>query len=79
MFGNLKFITFELLITKKKVMVKVYFEMDNGGYAELVAIFDDEETYSDCFPALDKLRKKHGFDLITESIEDKTILELSKS
>jgi hypothetical protein len=60
-------------------MVKVYFEMDNGGYAELVAIFDDEETYSECFPALDKLRKKHGFDLITESIEDQTILELSKS
>jgi hypothetical protein len=36
LFTNLKFITFELSITKKNVMVKVYFEMDNGGYAELV-------------------------------------------
>lgn len=50
-------------------MVKVYFEMD-GSYAELVAIFDDEDTYMACLPALEKLRKKHGFDLVTESIID---------
>jgi hypothetical protein len=39
-------------------MVKVYFE--TGGYAKLVAIFDSEETYNACLPALEKLRKKHG-------------------
>ena len=60
-------------------MVKVYFEMDNGGYAELVAIFDSEDTYNACLPALEKLRKKHGFDFISESIvDDKTINELTK-
>jgi hypothetical protein len=56
-------------------MVKVYFE--TGGYAELVAIFDSEETYDACLDALEKLRKKHGFDFISESIVDeKTINEL---
>jgi hypothetical protein len=50
-------------------MVKVYFEMD-GSHAELVEIFDDEDTYIACLPALEKLRKKHGFDLVTESIVD---------
>lgn len=50
-------------------MVKVYFEME-GSYAELVAIFDDEDTYMACLPALEKLRKKHRFDLVTESIVD---------
>jgi hypothetical protein len=60
-------------------MVKVYFEMDNGGYAELVAIFDSEDTYNACLPALERLRKKHGFDFISESIvDDKTINELTK-
>ena len=38
-------------------MVKVYFELNNGKYAELVAIFDDEETYNVCLPALEKLCK----------------------
>lgn len=58
-------------------MVKVYFE--TGGYAELVAIFDSEETYNACLPALEKLRKKHGFDFISESVvDDKTINELTK-
>jgi hypothetical protein len=51
-------------------MVKVYFEMDSPKYAELVAIFDDEETYSACLPALEKLCKKHHFDYITESVDD---------
>lgn len=49
-------------------MVKVYFE--TGIHAELVAIFDSEETYDSCFEALEKLRKKHGFDFISESVED---------
>jgi len=56
-------------------MVKVYFETDV--HAELVAIFDSEETYDACLPALEKLRKKHGFDFISESIvDDQTINEL---
>jgi hypothetical protein len=56
-------------------MVKVYFETEV--HAELVAIFDSEETYDACLDALEKLRKKHGFDFISESIvDDKTINEL---
>lgn len=47
-------------------MVKVYFETNS--YAELVAIFDNEETYAACFPALEELAKKHGY-FITESVE----------
>jgi hypothetical protein len=58
-------------------MVKVYFETDV--HAELVAIFDSEETYDACFEALEKLRKKHGFDFISESVVDeKEINELTK-
>jgi hypothetical protein len=60
-------------------MVKVYFELENGKYAELVAIFDDEATYDVCLPALEKLAKKNNFDLVTESIdEEKTINQLLK-
>ena len=55
-------------------MVKVYFEMDNGKYAELVAIFDGGEMYNACLPALEKLCKKQGFDLITESVDEEKSL-----
>jgi hypothetical protein len=56
-------------------MVKVYFETDS--YAELVAIFDDEDTYQVCLPALEKMLEENGFDRITESVEDeKQINEL---
>ena len=58
-------------------MVKVYFE--TGVHAEMVAIFDSEETYDACFEALEKLRIKHGFDFISESVEDeKNIYELTR-
>jgi len=63
---------------KNNTMVKVYFEMDNGSYSELVAIFDDEETYDVCLPSLEKLCKKHNFDLVTESIEETTITQYTK-
>jgi hypothetical protein len=56
-------------------MVKVYFELDHGKYAELVAIFDEEETYDVCLPALEKLAKKHNFDLVTESIDEETTIQ----
>jgi hypothetical protein len=48
--------------------VKVYFE--TSGAAEAVAVFDDEEAYSVCLPALEILAKKNGWPLITESIVD---------
>ena len=48
--------------------VKVYFETSVA--AEAVAVFNDEETYNACYPALKKLAKKHGWPLITESIVD---------
>lgn len=68
-----------LNILNNNTMVKVYFELENGKYAELVAIFDDEATYDVCLPALEKLAKKNNFDLVTESIdEEKTISQLLK-
>jgi hypothetical protein len=68
-----------LNILNNNTMVKVYFELENGKYAELVAIFDDESTYDACLPALEKLAKKNNFDLVTESIdEEKTISQLLK-
>ena len=62
------------MYTKNNTMVKVYFELDNGKYAELVAIFDDEETYDVCLPALEKLCKKNNFDLVTESVDEETTI-----
>ena len=53
-------------------MVKVYFETPNT--AELVAIFDNEETYERCFPALERFANEIGM-FITESIEDETRLK----
>lgn len=48
--------------------VRVYFE--TSGAAVAVAVFDDEETYDACYPALKKLAKKHSWPLATESIVD---------
>lgn len=57
-------------------MIKVYFEIEQK-YAELVAIFDSEETYAVCLPSLEKLALANGFDLVTESVdEEKSINEL---
>lgn len=55
-------------------MVKVYFE--TIGYAELVAIFDNEETYMVCLSALEKLAELNGFIYVTESIEETDINDL---
>ncbi|HHT9135836.1 MAG TPA: hypothetical protein ACFYEK_01185 [Candidatus Wunengus sp. YC60] len=60
-------------------MIKVYFETERPKYAEQVAIFDDEETYHACLPALEKLAKKHNFDLVTESVETGDIGELKET
>lgn len=56
------------IIKQIEIMVKVYFETEHPGHAKLIAIFDDEDTYMACFPALEKLKKKHGWDIITESV-----------
>lgn len=55
-------------------MIKVY--METNSTAELVAIFENEETYLACLPALEKLKKKHNFDEITESVESYSIDDL---
>lgn len=55
-------------------MIKVYFETDS--YAELVAIFDGEDTYYDCLPALEKRCLENGFQYITESLEETDINEI---
>lgn len=49
-------------------MVKVYFE--TSSYCHQVAIFDDEETYAACTPALEELMKKHGYEFMSESVEE---------
>jgi hypothetical protein len=53
-------------------MVKVYFE--SNGYAELVAIFDDDDTYVMCAKILERFAKRNGM-ILTESVEDE--IELS--
>lgn len=58
-------------LTNLTTMVKVYFETPNT--AELVAIFDNEETYERCFPALERFANEIGM-FITESIEDELAL-----
>ena len=44
--------------------------MDNPKYAELVAVFNNEESYIFCLPLLEKLCKSLGFTHITEAVED---------
>ena len=51
-------------------MIVVYQEMKNPSYAEIVAVFADEEIYEVCFPIIEKQAKKHHFQFITESVEE---------
>lgn len=44
--------------------------METSGYAELVAIFDDEETSGVCSDAIEKLSEKHNFEYVTESVDE---------
>jgi len=48
-------------------MVKVYFESKT--HAELVAVFDCEDTYLICLKALEKEAKRHRM-TVTESIQE---------
>ena len=53
--------------TGKHYAVEVYFESRN--HAELVATFQDENTYIKCLPVLELIAKENNF-IITESIKD---------
>jgi len=48
-------------------MVEVYFE--SGKFAELVAIFDNEDIYMSCLPALEVIAKNANM-VITERVID---------
>ena len=54
-------------------MVKAY--MESGRHAQLVAIFDDEDTYTACKPILEKLAKDANM-FVTESVECEDIENL---
>jgi hypothetical protein len=56
-------------------MVKVYYETENGSAAELIAVFNDENTYEACIPILESRCLKEGWDLMTESIDEDADLE----
>ena len=49
-------------------MIVVYFETKN--YSEVVATFQDEETYLACLSALEALAKKSGM-TISESLTER--------
>lgn len=53
-------------------MVKVYFESVNKSYAQLVAVFSDEQTYNNCSLALERMAKESNM-IVTESVEDEPI------
>lgn len=58
-------------------MIKVYFENPLRS-AELVALFDDDETYNDCLPALEAKAKEQGFECVTESVTSTPLFPLEK-
>lgn len=54
-------------------MVKVYFE--SNGYADLVAVFSDENVYQICLPSLEKLAKSYNM-IVTESLDDRELVNM---
>lgn len=54
-------------------MVKVYFESDN--YSEIIAVFDTEELYTQCLPALEYMAANNGY-MVTESVEKEELENL---
>jgi hypothetical protein len=62
-------------------MVKVYFESSKDGvtsdnkWAELMAIFNNEETYMICSSALESHAKENKM-IVTESIEEQSINDI---
>ena len=58
-------------------MVKVYFETENGGgYAELVAVFNTEELYIACLPALEFEANAMGM-VVTENVTNACTINFS--
>jgi len=55
-------------------MVKVYYEQ--AGYAQLVAYFDDENTYNKCIEVLEQDAQENNFEFITESINELDLSEV---
>jgi hypothetical protein len=49
-------------------MIKVYFEQK--GYAEMVAIFEDDATYNACVEALEKKALEYNFEFVSESVTE---------
>ena len=49
-------------------VITVYFETPNGSYAEVVALFTNEDVYSACLPHLEAEAAKHRM-IVTESVE----------
>ena len=54
--------------------VKVYFENSFTDTAISVAVFDNEEVYIQCYPILEKIAKKDGWDMVTETLVDNVSL-----
>lgn len=54
-------------------MIKVYFE--SNGYADLVAVFSDEDIYQRCLPSLEKLAKSYNM-ILTESLDDRELVNM---
>ena len=52
----------------KELPIKVYFQDKKGISSDLVATFDTEEIYDECFPSLKAMADRSG-EFITESIE----------
>lgn len=48
-------------------MIEVYYESQS--HAELIATFEDEETYNKCVPILEQDAKENGM-FLTEKIHD---------
>lgn len=55
-------------------MIKVYFETNST--AELVAIFNDDDTYMKCLPGLKRLQKEGRWLYITKSVVETSLNEL---
>lgn len=62
-------------------MIKIYFESSKDGltsdgkWAELVAIFDNEETYMICLSALEAHAKENRM-IVTDSIVEQSINDI---
>lgn len=59
-------------------MVKIYFQSTKNSYCELFAVFNSEEDYVDMLEAIHSIRKKRGYDILTEVIYDTSFEEFFK-